>query len=53
MPQHLNHRFITGDFLLESESARTLYRTYAESAPLYDFHSHLSPRDIAEDTRFC
>jgi glucuronate isomerase len=52
MPEYLNSRFMTDDFLLESESARTLYRAYAESAPLYDFHSHLSPRDIAEDARF-
>lgn len=45
-------RFITDDFLLHGKTARTLYRTYAASQPILDYHCHLSPKDIAENRRF-
>ncbi|MHB8755828.1 MAG: glucuronate isomerase [Candidatus Acidiferrales bacterium] len=44
--------FIHEDFLLQSKAARRLYHTYAESQPIFDFHCHLSPREIAENRRF-
>ena len=44
--------FINDDFLLYSKTARRLYENYAESQPILDYHSHLSPRDIAQDRRF-
>jgi glucuronate isomerase len=44
--------YITEDFLLRSETAKRLYRTYAASQPILDYHCHLSPRDIAENRRF-
>lgn len=44
--------FIHDDFLLGSATARRLYHGYAEAQPILDFHSHLPPRDIAEDRRF-
>jgi glucuronate isomerase len=44
--------FIHDDFLLESETARKLYHTYAEQEPILDYHCHLSPKDIAENRRF-
>ena len=44
--------FITEDFLLQTEIARRLYHNYAEAVPILDFHSHLSPQDIAENRRF-
>jgi glucuronate isomerase len=44
--------FITDDFLLQNETARHLYRRYAEPSPILDFHSHLSPVDIAQNRRF-
>jgi len=40
------------DFLLETELARRLYHGYAEREPVIDYHSHLSPREIATDHRF-
>ena len=40
------------DFLLETETAQSLYHSFAEPLPIIDFHCHLSPRDIAEDRRF-
>jgi glucuronate isomerase len=44
--------FIDDDFLLETKAARHLYHKYAEPQPILDFHSHLSPQDIAENRRF-
>lgn len=44
--------FIHDDFLLHSETARQLYHNYAAGEPILDYHSHLSPADIASDRRF-
>lgn len=44
--------FMTEDFLLKSSIARTLYHKYAADMPIYDFHCHLNPKEIAEDRRF-
>jgi len=44
--------FLSEDFLLTSERARRLYRDHAEPQSIFDYHCHLSPRDIAEDRRF-
>lgn len=35
--------FLDDDFLLQSETAKTLYHNYAKEAPIYDYHCHLSP----------
>ncbi len=44
--------FLTEDFLLTNEPARTLYHNYAAGMPIFDYHCHLSPREIAENRRF-
>jgi glucuronate isomerase len=44
--------FITENFLLETEAARELYFDHAATQPIYDYHCHLSPRQIAENYRF-
>lgn len=44
--------FITDDFLLQSQPARELYHNFAKEAPIYDYHCHLPPADVAEDRRF-
>lgn len=44
--------FMGRDFLLDSADAARLYHEYAENDPIYDFHNHLSPRDMAEGRRF-
>lgn len=44
--------FMCEDFLLGSEPARRLYHDYAAQQPIYDYHCHLNPREIAEDRRF-
>jgi len=44
--------FITEDFLLSNDPARRLYHQFAAAQPIFDYHCHLSPRDIAENRRF-
>jgi glucuronate isomerase len=44
--------FIHEDFLLSTKAARKLYHQYAEAEPIFDYHCHLSPRDIAANRRF-
>jgi glucuronate isomerase len=44
--------FIHDDFLLSNETARRLYHRYAAGQPIFDYHCHLSPKDIAENRRF-
>jgi glucuronate isomerase len=44
--------FITEDFMLQSEPAKRLYHEYAKQMPVYDYHCHLPPAEIAADTRF-
>jgi glucuronate isomerase len=44
--------FVHDDFLLETETARELYHSYAKDLPIIDFHCHLSPDLMAKDHRF-
>ena len=44
--------FLSPDFLLQSDAARTLYHTYAAPEPILDYHCHLPPGLIAADHRF-
>lgn len=44
--------FIDRNFILESEDAQALYHSYAENEPIFDYHCHLSPREISEDRHF-
>lgn len=46
------HTFIGPDFLLEDETARRLYHEHAACMPICDYHSHLSPGEIADNRRF-
>jgi len=45
-------KFIHEDFLLQTKTARQLYHQFAEAEPILDYHTHLSPRNIAENRRF-
>ena len=40
------------DFLLDTRTARQLYHAYAEKEPIFDYHNHLSPREMGEHRRF-
>ena len=44
--------FLHDDFLLTTEWARLLYHTYAKPQPIYDYHCHLPPDQIAANRRF-
>ncbi|WP_088102805.1 glucuronate isomerase [Halalkalibacter urbisdiaboli] len=40
------------DFVLNSEAAKILYHEYAKDMPIFDYHCHLSPKEIAENRAF-
>jgi glucuronate isomerase len=44
--------FIHDDFLLHTAAARDLYRNFAEREPIYDYHCHLPPAQIAANHQF-
>ena len=44
--------FMDKDFLLSTETAKTLYHEYAAKMPVLDYHCHINPQEIAEDRKF-
>jgi glucuronate isomerase len=44
--------YLSEDFLLPNEMARTLYHEHAVHEPILDYHCHLPPRQIAENRKF-
>jgi len=44
--------FIHDDFLLTNKAGRRLFHRFAEAEPIFDYHCHLPPRDIAGNRRF-
>ena len=44
--------YIKDDFLLENKTAVRLYNDYAENMPIFDYHCHLSEKQILENKRF-
>ena len=40
------------DFLLSTDTAKTLYHDYAEKMPILDYHCHINPQEIFEDRKF-
>lgn len=44
--------FIHENFLLESDSARELYHHFSENEPIFDYHCHLPPDQIAKNHTF-
>lgn len=44
--------FLDKDFLLGSGTAALLYHNYANHMPIIDYHCHLPPDQIANDTNF-
>jgi glucuronate isomerase len=45
-------QFLGLDFLLETETARMLYHNAAKDEPIFDYHCHLIPSQIAENKKF-
>ncbi|AEF84914.1 glucuronate isomerase [Treponema primitia ZAS-2] len=44
--------FMDGNFLLSTEISRKLYHEAAAGEPIFDYHCHLNPKEIAENRRF-
>ncbi len=44
--------FLHDDFLFSTDAARKLYHQYAQGRPIYDYHCHLPPDDLAENRVF-
>lgn len=51
-PNQKMAEFLNEDFLLSNPTARELYHNHAAGCPIYDFHNHLPPKEIAEDRRY-
>ena len=44
--------FIHDNFMLQNDTAIRLYHHFAKKMPIYDYHCHLSAKDIAENRKF-
>ena len=44
--------FMDKDFLLNTETSKNLYHSFASKMPIVDYHCHVSPKEIYEDRRF-
>ena len=44
--------FMSDDFLLQTETAKKLYAEHAAQMPIFDYHCHLPPQQIADDIQF-
>jgi len=45
-------KFMNKDFLLQTETAKELYHNHAAKMPIFDYHCHINPQEIAEDKQF-
>ena len=44
--------FLDENFLLKTKTAQRLFHDYAKDMPVIDYHCHLPPQQIADDTQF-
>ncbi len=44
--------FCGADFLIHNAVGQRLYNDYAKDMPIFDYHSHLDPKEIYEDKKF-
>ncbi len=45
-------KFMGKNFLLQTKTAKKLYHNHAANMPIFDYHCHISPKEIAEDKQF-
>ncbi|MDF7798938.1 glucuronate isomerase [Pontiellaceae bacterium B1224] len=45
-------KFMDEDFLLQTKTAIKLYHEHAVNMPIYDYHCHLPPEEVAEDKQY-
>lgn len=44
--------FMDPEFLLTTKTAQTLFHSYAEKAPIIDYHNHLPPAEVAQNKQY-
>lgn len=44
--------FMDENFLLENEIRKKLYYEFVKEMPIFDYHCHLSPKEISEDKSY-
>ena len=44
--------FMDRDFLLTTDTAKTLFHDCAEKMPIYDYHCHLNPKEILDNIQY-
>jgi glucuronate isomerase len=44
--------FMDQDFLLQTETAQRLYHDHAAKMPIFDYHCHLPPQELAENKQW-
>mgnify|MGYP000955463035 CR=1 FL=1 len=44
--------FLNDNYLLKNPTAVELYNVFGKQMPIFDFHCHLSPKEIYEDKKF-
>lgn len=44
--------FMNADFLLNNDASQKLFHEYAKDMPIFDYHCHLVPQEIAENFRY-
>lgn len=45
-------QFMDQNFLLSTETAKTLFHEHAAKMPILDYHCHINPEEIAKDRKF-
>jgi len=45
-------KFMDKDFLLQTDVAKELYHNHAAKMPIFDYHCHINPQEIAEDKQY-
>ncbi len=45
-------KFMDENFLLQTKTAQELYHNHAAKMPIFDYHCHINPKEIADDKRF-
>lgn len=44
--------FLNDDYLLKSQTGKRLYHNYMKKLPIYDYHCHIDPKEIADNKSF-
>ncbi len=44
--------FMDNDFMLNTETAKTLYHVYSAKMPIIDYHCHIDPQEIARNRKY-